>query len=183
MLFMRDLRARGRDAECGVKERGERGERGRERESERARVSNEKHWKELESRELVVWWFSFAPNFPRQKRQTSTGRIRPPQRFAFLRTDSVSGHHMLALCSSFGLGFTTLCPGTHACQSKPFSRGRIPARGRPPRSRTAPRSAGVKRPTPYAVLCAQCALELVLVWSACDSYTSTTTGRSPLEVI
>ena len=63
------------------------------------------------------------------------------------------------------------------------SRGRIPARGRPPRSRTAPRSAGVKRPTPYAVLCAQCALELVLVWSACDSYTSTTTGRSPLEVI
>ena len=122
MLFMRDLRARGRDAECGVKERGERGERGRERESERARVSNEKHWKELESRELVVWWFSFAPNFPRQKRQTSTGRIRPPQRFAFLRTDSVSGHHMLALCSSFGLGFTTLCPGTHACQSKPFAR-------------------------------------------------------------
>ena len=29
---------------------------------------------------------------------------------------------MLALCSGFGLGFTTLCPGTHACQSKPLAR-------------------------------------------------------------
>ena len=91
---------------------------------------------------------------------------------------------MLALCSGFGLGFTTLCPGTHACQSKPLAR----AHTGPRQAAAVANRAEVGRGqaayfTPYAVLCAQCALELVLVWSACDSHTSTTTGRSPLEVI
>ena len=51
---------------------------------------------------------------------------------------------MLALCSGFGLGFTTLCPGTHACQSKPLAR----AHTGPRQAAAVANRAEVQRPTP-----------------------------------
>ena len=58
---------------------------------------------------------------------------------------------MLALCSGFGLGFTTLCPGTHACQSKPLARahtGPRQAAARSARAEVKPPAPEAKRPTP-----------------------------------
>ena len=58
---------------------------------------------------------------------------------------------MLALCSGFGLGFTTLCPGTHACQSKPLARahtGPRQAAARSDRAEVKLPAPEVKRPTP-----------------------------------
>lgn len=54
---------------------------------------------------------------------------------------------MLTLCSGFGLGFTTLCPGTHACQSKPLARAHTGPRQGAARSDRAKRPAPEVRPT------------------------------------